>query len=399
MVAMNTVRLLRERGHEVAVYAMRYELNVDGCLAVASEVRFDGGVGAKVAALRRTLGLGDIVPGFGEVLRQFRPQVVHLHNIHSYLSPVVARLAHEHGCRVVWTMHDYKLVCPAYTCLRDGAPCDQCVAGSKWGVVRHRCMKGSLAASVVAWLEALRWNRRTLQRCTHAFICPSKFMATMLEKAGFDPERIKIVSNFDSSSSSSSLSSLSSLSSSSSLSSGSRNFNDPKSRSTSKSTSESLLYIGRLSPEKGVERLLEVAAQLPYRLLVAGSGPLDESLRQRYGNCPNIEFLGQLNQQQVKNLLPQVRATVLPSMWWENNPMSVIESLCAGTPVVGTDMGGVPELLTPDNGIVTTIDHLDSAIDEAMQRTWDRDAIASDARQRFSADAHYRQLMQIYTEQ
>lgn len=369
MVTMGTERLLREHGHEVAVFAMQYDQNIDAATSryFASEVSFAGGIGSKLKALRRTMGWGDVKTSFSALLRDFKPDVVHLHNIHSYLSPVVAKLAHKSGARVVWTMHDYKLMCPAYTCLRGGNPCELCIAGGKSNVLKLRCMKGSLVASTVAWFEALKWKRKTLERYTDAFICPSEFMAGMMRKAGFDAKKIEVLNNFIT--------------------------YVPQDTAA---RSDYYCYVGRLSPEKGVETLLETASRLPHKLKVAGTGPLEDVLRARYGHCDNIEFMGHLGADQVAHLLQGARASVVPSQWYENNPLSVIESLCAGTPVVGTDMGGIPELITYDNGIVTEINGLGEAINAAMTRQWDHAGIAAESRKKFSPESHLQQLLHIY---
>ena len=128
VVTLNTQSLLRSRGHEVAVFSMQYPENIESEWSkyFSSEVSFDGGMKNKLAALKRTLGWGDVKKSFSRILDEFKPDVVHLHNIHSYISPVVARLAKQRGCRVVWTLHDYKLLCPSYACLRNGEPCELC---------------------------------------------------------------------------------------------------------------------------------------------------------------------------------------------------------------------------------------------------------------------------------
>jgi len=368
MVVINTERLLRQHGLEVAIYAMHYGQNMD-CDTTpyfASEVQFAGGLGKKVNALQRTLGMGDIVPSFKKMLRDFNPDVVHLHNIHSYLSPAVAKVAKEHGCRVVWTMHDYKLMCPAYVCRQSDRPCEQCITGSKTGVVRNRCMKGSLAASAVAWLEAVKWNRKALARYTDTYICPSRFMAGMMEKAGFSSKKIAVVPNFT------------------------------NAQASEAKREDYYCYVGRLSPEKGVGALLEAATHLPYRLKVAGTGPLEEELRARYAGNDNIEFVGQLDSQGVTQLLSRAYASVLPSQWYENNPLGAIESLMAGTPVVGTDMGGIPELIDAVNGIVTTSETLVQAIDMAMKKDWDNTEISRRAAEKYMPDSHYEQLIKVY---
>ena len=179
IVAMNLERLLKEQGHEVAVFAMQYPENVDSGWNsyYASQVDFAGSLGGKLCAAKRLMGHGDIKAAFIRILDDFNPHIVHLHNIHSYLSPVLAKLAKRHGCRVVWTLHDYKLVCPSYACLLNGKPCEQCIGHGKMHVLKNRCMKGSLAASALAYIEARKWNRNVLERYTDAFICPSHFMA------------------------------------------------------------------------------------------------------------------------------------------------------------------------------------------------------------------------------
>jgi glycosyltransferase involved in cell wall biosynthesis len=155
-------------------------------------------------------------------------------------------------------------------------------------------------------------------------------------------------------------------------------------------------YVGRLSAEKGVADLLEVASRLPYRLKVAGGGPLESELRERYGACPNIEFLGMLDADAVARLLANARLSVVPSQWYENNPLSVVESLCAGTPVAGADIGGIPELIDNESGIVFQpfdSEALSAALSSALSRRWNHAEIARRSLQRFSQQTHLQVLM------
>jgi glycosyltransferase involved in cell wall biosynthesis len=376
VVVLNTEALLREYGIEAEVFAMRYPENLPARYQnhFASEVKFGGGMENRLQALRRTLGMDDVNKCFKAVLDEFKPDVVHLHNIHSYLSPVVGVLAHRRGIRVVWTLHDYKLLCPRYDCLLDGRPCEQCVTGGKNGVFVHRCMKNSLAASAVAKLEAIKWNRRVLEHNTDLFVCPSQFMADMMKKGGFDPAKLLVLNNFI----------------------------DPIKFRRYQALDNTVLrddyycYVGRLSAEKGVADLLEVASRLPYRLKVAGGGPLESELRERYGACPNIEFLGMLDADAVARLLSNARLSVVPSQWYENNPLSVVESLCAGTPVAGADIGGIPELIDNESGIVFQpfdSEALSAALSSALSRRWNHAEIARRSVQRFSQQSHLQVLM------
>ena len=376
IVVINTEALLREGGVEAEVFAMEYPENLASRYSrvFPAEVSFGGGVGNQLRALGRTLGWGDVRMRFETVLDEFNPDVVHLHNIHSYLSPVLGELAHKRGIRVVWTLHDYKLLCPRYDCLLDGKPCELCYKGAKRNVLTHRCMKGSLPASAVAWLEAKTWNRRRLEKNTDLFVCPSEFMAAQMKSGGFDASRLKVLNNF-----------LDPV-----------KFKLYQDLDSTAPREDYYCFVGRLSHEKGVADLLEVAARLPYRLKVAGGGPLADELHGKYGSCENIEFLGMLDAPGVARLLSRARLSVIPSQWYENNPLSVVESLCAGTPVAGSQMGGIPELIDSENGV--TFQAFDkgamaTAITISMTRQWNHADIARHAMQRFSPESHLRVLM------
>ena len=376
VVVLNTEALLRENGVDAQVFAMEYPDNLQTYYQdkFASEVSFAGGLGNKWRAMKRTLGMGDVRSRFEAVLDDFKPDVVHMHNIHSYLSPVVGELAHKRGIRVVWTLHDYKLLCPRYDCLLDGKPCEKCFTGAKRNVLTNRCMKGSLPASAVAWFEAAKWNRQRLEKITDMFVCPSEFMADKMQIGGFTSAKFKVLNNFL----------------------------DPVKLAHYKTADKGVTredfycYVGRLSKEKGVSDLLEVASRLPYRLKVAGGGPLEDELKEKYSDCPNIEFLGMLDAEGVASLLTHARLSVVPSQWYENNPLSVIESLCAGTPVAGAQMGGIPELIDSETGVTFRPfdqDALAAAINMSMTREWNHAEIARQALDRFSPDRHLKTLL------
>ncbi|MDE7142935.1 MAG: glycosyltransferase [Muribaculaceae bacterium] len=379
---LNLERLLADKGHEVAVYSMTYPENLPSAWSgyFASPVDFGGGAKEKLRAAARTMGWGDVRGSFARILSDFRPDVVHLQNIHSYLSPQLAVMAREAGARVVWTLHDFKPVCPSYGCLREGRPCEECF-GSKIPVLRHRCMKGSLAASFIAWLEALRWNRRALERVVDTFVCPSAFMAAKMAQAGFSKSRLMVNCNFVGFDKMEKFRSLEAP--------------DAAGRG------DYYCYVGRLSEEKGVESLLDAASRLPHALRIAGDGPLLESLRGRYAGRGNIHFLGRQNPAEIVELLRGARFSVMPSICYENNPLGVIESLCAGTPVVGAGIGGIPELIDAGNTGLTfesgNPEALAKAIENAFGASWDYRSIRGGALARFSADRHYDILMDAYS--
>ena len=145
--------------------------------------------------------------------------------------------------------------------------------------------------------------------------------------------------------------------------------------------------------------LLEVAVQLPYTLKIAGGGPLVEELKSKYAGCKNIEFLGHLNAGQVRQYLSEARFSVIPSEWYENNPLSVIESLCFGTPVVGARIGGIPELVSPSTGFLFRSgdsDSLKKTLETAWKSPFDYKLIAEKSIAQFDRNVYLQKIMDLY---
>ena len=370
IAAMALEQLLKTHGHDVAFFSMQYPDNFPTPWKsyFPSQVDFQqGGLLAKGKAVERVLCATEVKTKFAHLLEVFHPDVVHLHNIHSQLSPVLADLAHRQGIKVVWTMHDYKLICPAYTCLRDGNPCEACFR-SPMSVLSKRCMKGSLAASALAYLEALVWNRRRLEKSTDYFVSPSRFLAQKMVEAGFSQQKIRVIPNFSS--------------------------RDLPVEMVDKS--DYVCYIGRLSQEKGVGTLLKAIESLPYRLVVVGTGPLENTFHK---TSDRVQFLGFKEWNELKGILQKARFMVIPSEWYENNPLSVIESLSLGTPVLGANIGGIPELINETNGMLFeagNVEDLREKIGQMFTRTFNYTDICKMAREQYSAANYYPKLKEIY---
>lgn len=372
--------LLEENGHEVAVFSMASPENVasDWSRYWPSEVKFGGGSKRQLlAAMARPFGVPEVKRKWAQLLDEFRPDVVHLHNIHSQLSPIIATEAARRKIPVFWTLHDYKLLCPASACRTEKEPvCEECIASPR-SVIRKRCIKGSLAASLLGYLEGKRWPLNQLCRATTSFIAPSQFMKRKMVQAGTAPEKVAHLYNF---------------------------VDDAKFPAAVASAGErrtEAVYVGRLSPEKGCATLCEAFTNTPgTSLRVIGDGPLRAELESRYAS-ERIRFTGHLPWAQIKEILGTAAFMVLPSEWYENNPLTIIESFALGTPVLGADIGGIPELIIPnENGMIFQSGNsasLRTAL-VAMQakRDWDYAEISRDAAAKFSATNYYRELMQLY---
>ncbi len=376
---MQLKELLEKNGHEVAVFAMQFPENLEHTYAAywPSEVSFVKKSPQKIlASLIRPFGVNEVKKKWTKLLDDFRPDIVHLHNIHSHLSPLIAQIAHSRGIRVVWTMHDYKLLCPRSDCLlNDVQVCELCFNDKKH-VLKNRCTKNSLLASMIAYGEAKKWTKEKLEKYTYRFICPSSFMASKMVSGGFDAQKVVSLCNF---------------------------INVQKTAKNAFQKQDYYCYVGRLSTEKGLKTLVQAASQLPYPLKIIGGGALMDDLKNRAGK--NIEFLGFKNWDEIKEVVGNARFAVIPSEWYENNPLSVIEAQCLGTPVLGANIGGIPELMQLNALNMVFEPGNVNDLCEKITAMWSRNyseqqyhELADLSAQHFHQDNYYKKLMNIYQE-
>ena len=370
---LNLEQLLKTHGHDVAVFAMDYPENIETEWKryFPNEIKFTPGVGM-LETFMRMFGLGEVKRKFNFLLNDFKPDVVHLNNIHTQLSPVIARLAHKRRTKVIWTLHDYKLLCPRYDCLRNGNEvCEECFV-DKHKVLEYKCMKNSNLASMLAYKEGMKWSRKKLEGYTDVFICPSQFMYNKMAQGGFDRKKMYTLCNF---------------------------IDIERTRRDSYDKEDYYCFIGRLSFEKGIETLIEAARTLPYYLKIIGSGPLADILKEKAKGA-NIEFTGYKEWPEIKEIVGKARFSVVPSEWYENNPLSMIEAQCLGTPVLGANIGGIPELIKEGvNGMCfesRNIMDLKNKIEKMFILNVDYKQLAKSSQIRYSSEKHYNELLELY---
>ena len=319
-VFFQTRSLLQERGHEVIDFATRDERNVPSPHAAffAPHRGYDRAsardAAASVYSFAARRALRRLIAHTGA------PDVAHLHNVYHQLSLSIFDELRARRIPVVLTVHDSKPVCPSYSIFTEGAPCRRCVDGSVVNAIRHRCIRGSRPASTLAALEgAVSRARRTYQH-VDVLVTPSRFMAGVLERGGIRA-RIAVVPNF---------------------------FEAPERHSTAAGGAEPyFLFIGRLDERKGVPVLLDAFRQYGgrARLRMIGSGPLEPDI-ERLGRESGVELLGIRNEEQILDELAGADALVVPSSSEENCPMTVLEARSQRTPVICSDRGGLPELVS-----------------------------------------------------
>lgn len=310
---------LRAAGVEVAEFSMSHPKNLPSDYArwFARNVDYHGNGSGLVGELRTARDFihnSEACEKFNDLLLHVQPDIVHFHNIYHQLTPSLIGIARRFGCKTVLTAHDYKIVCPSYTMLRDGKVCDACLTGSVFNAFRYRCQEGEAGKSLLLSLEALWQDVTRHYHLLDAIISPSEFLRNILLRKIKDVPVEVIVNGIDDSL-----------------------------QAGDNSDGGYFLYIGRLSREKGVDTLARAheMMQHPIPLKIAGDGPLYQDL---YARFPGAEFLGYQQQGEALNtLIRHARAVVVPSEYYENCSMSVLEAMSFGKPVIGGDIGGIPE--------------------------------------------------------
>lgn len=369
--------MLRE-GHEVVDFSMQDERNLSSDYADYFVGRQDYRSGdGRLGRLRSALAFvhsREAVRKFGELIDATRPDLVHCHNIYHQLTPSIIGPAKSRGVPVILTLHDSKPVCPAYLRLSGGKPCSACIDGNFGQVLQRRCADGSFAKSTLLYAEAVIQRRLGNYEKVDRFIAPSRFMLESVSHR-ISPEKMSLL------------------------------YNGIDLAGISMGTQDDgyVLYLGRLASEKGIDTLLRAHANTSggWSILVAGSGPLAEELRGKY---PDARFVGHLAGDALQRALAGAAVVVLPSECFENCPMSVLEAMGHGKPVVGSRMGGIPELVAEgETGMLFdpgNVKELQEKLDTLMASPALRRSMGRAARARvekeFSLERHNAGLMAIY---
>ncbi len=256
----------------------------------------------------------EAVSKIAALIDKTRPDLMHCHNVYHQITPSIIRVAKSRGIPVVLTLHDFKPMCPVYVRLRAGRPCSLCLDGDFHQVLVNRCAGGAIGASALLYAEAVTQRWLGSYEKVDRFLAPSRFMRDAALHR-FGSEQVVLL------------------------------YNGVDSGEVEVSTRDEgyVLYLGRISREKGVETLLQAHETAgTWDLVVAGTGPLAQGLQMRYRNA---RFVGQLSGQALKATIGGASAIVVPSEWYENCPMSVLEAMAYGKPIVASRIGGIPELV------------------------------------------------------
>lgn len=323
VVFLEQNRMFEEQGWNVVPFAMHHPKNLPSPWSdyFVDEIEF----GENYSTLEKLWRVPKVIYSLearrklNALLAKTRPQIAHAHNVYHHISPSIFSMLKRQHIPTLLTLHDLKIACPAYKMLTHDGICERCKDGGLHQIMVNRCIKNSLALSGMVWLESMTHR---LLHCysdnIDKFITPSRFYLEKLVQWGWDRKRFVHIPNFV----------------------------DVDAHQPQFTSGKAFLYFGRLGPEKGIATLIKAAAQAHVALCIVGSGPEEEALKQlASASAAQVDFMGYKSGPALHQIIAQARAVVLPSEWYENAPMSMLEAYALGKPVIGAAIGGIPELI------------------------------------------------------
>lgn len=375
-------RVLREHGHEVAMFSCS-EDDIDyewsGYFPPKTELR-DGGLFQKILDFPSTVYSIKAKDAMARMIREFKPDLVHAFSVYVQLTPSVLVAAREAGVPVLLSCNDYKHLCPNYKLYHHGHVCEECKGGRFYRAIVNKCCHNSTSFSMASTIEAYIHSCLDVwRRNVDVFLFASDFMAKKTDEFwGKGAIRYDMLRN---------------------------PFSAEKNRLEGK-VGDYILYFGRLIDEKGVDLLLEAAGLCPeLPIVIIGDGPDFGKLQKLAESLPNVRLLGPKWGDELNAYLKDCRFVVVPSLWHENFPYVIFQAFAAGKPVIGSNRGGIPELVRESfTGWIFDVEDVQSLAhtlrkafgnsDEAIRVMGNNayDYIASE----FSDDAFYATLLRIY---
>lgn len=346
VVFLEQNRLLQDIGWQIIPFAMQHPKNFrsEWESYFVDEIEFGGNysLGQKILMASKVIHSFEARRKISELIEVTQPSVAHAHNVYHHLSPSIFSALKAHKIPTVMTLHDLKLACPAYKMLTHDGICERCKTGAIWNVVQHRCIKDSLILSSVILMEtALQRLLGSYANNIDRFVVPSRFYLEKMVEWGWPRERFAYIPNFV----------------------------DLDHLQPRGEPGEAFVYFGRLGPEKGLGTFVRAIASAGAAGWIVGTGPEEERLRHLVKETgANVEFLGYRTGESLFDIIRNSKAVVLPSEWYENGPMSIMEAYALERPVIGANIGGIPELICEnETGALFSSGNVD-ALAECLRR-------------------------------
>lgn len=380
---IETGKLLKSKGHDVAYWGMKHPKNpsysnqryfVDNIdfnvkLSTVEKIKLASKVIYSLEAKRK----------IKQFLKVFKPDIVHLHNFAHQISPSVLDVFAAQNIPMVMTMHDYKIACPTYNMLSNQKICQKCRNGQYYWCLLQKCNKGSYSRSLANTLEMYLHHRiLKIYDKINTYIAPSKFLQGKIKDSGLK-YKIEYLPNF---------------------------IKVDNFKIDYKHKENCFVYFGRLSKEKGLLTLIDAVAASGAKLKIIGDGPLRKSLEVKLKDdkLTNISYLGYKKGRELENEIKSSFAVVLPSKYYENNPRSILESFALAKPVIGTKIGGIPELIKEgETGLTFELENREDLRDKINYFIENKELVEKMGRnarrfieENYQPEKHYQKLMDIY---
>ncbi|MFH1563366.1 MAG: glycosyltransferase family 4 protein [Nitrospirota bacterium] len=380
----NTAQLLKEKGHKVFFFSSHHPENYEYEYSqyFVRDIDFQGlsSVKAKIAGLGRAIWCKESQKKLEWFLKEHKIDIAHLNNINYRISPSIISVLKGKKIPIVMHLRDYYLVCGNSLLLANGKICEACRGGKYFNAIKVGCRDGLKGSGVIALSGFLHHKVLKIFDKVNYFISPSRFLIKEIEEMGFDfKERVVYLPNF---------------------------VDTSRIEPEFSFEKKNIIYIGRLSLEKGLETLLEAVKGLEINLEIAGEGPLKNRLEEKVKKekISNIKFLGYLSDEKLANKIKEGMASVVPSEWYENNPRSVLESFAYGKPVIGSNVGGIPELVRHgETGLLFEMGNaqdLRARITEMLQNPSKITEMGQKARKivedEYNQEIYYQRLKEVY---
>lgn len=373
--------LLRENGHEVAFFSMEDEKNIKTDCKEYFVKPIDLNTGSKLKAFD-VIYSKENKKRMQEALDDFKPDIVHLNNFQRQLSASIIDAVKEKNIPIVFTAHDIQAICPAITMLDSNKNiCEDCAKGKYRNCIKKKCIKDSTLKSVLGAIEGEYYKAKKIYtKKIDYIITPSECYRQKFIKEGINKDKISAIHNFI----------------------------DMEKYDVELQDDNYALYFGRLSKEKGVLNLVQAFAKTEKGILyIAGEG-------EEKGNIENmikenqlenrIKLLGFLNQEEMKECIRKCKFVIVPSICYENCPYSVMETLAIGKPVIGADIGGIPELVkNQENGLIYQYDNIEELTSKMNILFTNQELVKKfsensreNAKKLYSKNIYYDKIMLIY---
>lgn len=257
---------------------------------------------------------------FKKVLKELQPDVVHIHNWHYATGPIIIRAAKKMNVPVVMTLHNFRLLCPSATLLHDGNIFTNSIHASfPWKAIFNRVYRNSIVQTF--WLAFIVWYNKKIGTWkmvdTYIVLTESAKELFVQSSFGVSTEKFMVKPNFVSS----------------------------PFKNASLDREDKFLFVGRLSEEKGVLLLLETFSRTGFQLIIAGDGPLKDKVLKASKENPNIEYVGNKDKASILSLMEKCTALIFPSIWFEGMPLTIIEALSCGTPIIASNIGAMKSMI------------------------------------------------------